>query len=244
MPNILETSAKSYKANLRFILFFSIAFLIAMLIPVFAPFPTYDNLGAIFIRTGSIYLNLNFIDVIIIVASTMFSLLFLSFAIVAINIIIKHSHTATRIRKEVIDGIEKYTANVFVILLLFTAILVFVSFITYYSGYSGIATLVAGIILVPFLFYAPTSIVMDDIRPIRAIRHSLSFIYHHFNYFILWLLVSFVLLSVVDLIPIIGSSSLASVYIALIIDSFVILPFLIVLQSETYIKRFSMLKHT
>ncbi|MCL4404504.1 MAG: hypothetical protein M1544_03460 [Candidatus Marsarchaeota archaeon] len=244
MANVLETSARTYRKNAKLILFFSIAFLIAMLIPVFAPFPTYDNLGAIFIRTGSIYLNLNFIDAIIIVAATMFSLLFLSLAIVSINVIVKHSHTATRIRKEVISGLERYTANVFVVLLVFTALLVLVSFLTYYTGYSGIVTLIAGIILIPFLFYAPTSIVMDDARPLRAVRYSIKFVYKQFKYFLLWVLVSFVLLSVVDIIPIAGLGSTVSVYLSLVIDSFIVLPFLIVLQSETYIRRFSILKHT
>lgn len=244
MANIIEVSFSTYKKNLKLILLFSIAFVIALLIPVFAPFPTYNDLGSIFIRTGSIYLNLNFIDAIIIVASTMFSLLFLSFAIVAINVIVKHSHTATRIRKEVIDGLEKYTANVFVVLLLFTALLVLVSFLTYYTGYSGIATLIAAIVLIPFLFYAPTSIVIDDTRIMRAIGHSLGFMKNHFKYFLLWVLVSFVLLSVVDLIPIIGSGSYVSMYASLVIDSFIVLPFLIVLQSESYIRRFKILSHT
>ncbi|MCL5679948.1 MAG: hypothetical protein M1465_01220 [Candidatus Marsarchaeota archaeon] len=244
MANILDVSLKTYRKNAKLILFFSIAFLIALLIPVFAPFPTYGDMGAIFIRTGSIYLNMNFVDAIIIVAATMFSLLFLSFAIVAINIIVKHSHTATRIKKEVLDGLEKYTANVFVILLFFTAVLVLVSFLTYYTGYSGIVTLVTAIILIPFLFYAPTSIVMDDARPLRAIRYSMHFIKTKFGYFILWVLVSFVLLSIVDSIPILGSGSAASMYASLLIDSFIVLPFLIVLQSETYIRRFNILKHT
>jgi hypothetical protein len=244
MANIIEVSFSTYKKNLKLILLFSIAFVIALLIPVFAPFPTYNDLGSIFIRTGSIYLNLNFIDAIIIVASTMFSLLFLSFAIVAINVIVKHSHTATRIRKEVIDGLEKYTANVFVVLLLFTALLVLVSFLTYYTGYSGIATLITAIVLIPFLFYAPTSIVIDDTRTMRAIGHSLGFMKNHFKYFLLWVFASFVLLSVVDLIPIIGSGSYVSMYASLVIDSFIVLPFLIVLQSESYIRRFKILSHT
>ncbi len=244
MANIIEVSLKTYKKNIKLILLFSIAFVIALLIPVFAPFPTYNDLGSIFIRTGSIYLNLNFIDTIIIIASTMFSLLFLSFAIVAMNVIVKHAHTATRIRKEVIDGLEKYTANVFIVLLFFTALLVLVSFLTYYTGYSGIATIIAAIVLIPFLFYAPTSIVIDDTRIMRAIGHSLSFMKNHFKYFILWVLVSFVLLSLVDLIPIIGSGSYASMYASLVIDSFIVLPFLIVLQSESYIRRFKILSHT
>ncbi|MEM0154731.1 MAG: hypothetical protein QW814_02765, partial [Methanothrix sp.] len=100
------------------------------------------------------------------------------------------------------------------------------------------------LVLIPFLFYAPTSIVIDDIKITRAIRHSLSFMKNHFKYFVLWVLVSFVLLSLVDYISIIGSGSYISMYASLIIDSFIVLPFLIVLQSESYIRRFKILSHT
>ncbi len=242
MPNVLYDSFATYKKNIKLILFFSVSFIIAMLIPVFVAFPTYADLGAIFIRTGSIYLNLNFIDTAIIVVATLFSLIFLSFAIVAINTIVKHSRTNTRIRKEVIESLEKHTTDVFVILASFTALLALVNFATYYTGYSGVATAIAAIILVPFMFYAPSSIIIDEKRPMRAIAASARFIKNKFGYFMLWLIVSFVLLSVVDAIPIAAGGTAVSEYAALVIDSLFVLPFLVVLQSETYIRRFAMLK--
>ncbi|MCL4371973.1 hypothetical protein M1373_01500 [Candidatus Marsarchaeota archaeon] len=242
MLEVLGDSAGIYKKHIKLIWFFSISFLIAVLIPLLAPFPTYNDLGSILLRTGSIYLNLNLFDAAVIIAATIFSLIFLSFAIVAINTIVKHSRTVTRIKGEVIRSLEKNTSNVFIVLLAFTAIPVFINFITYYTGYSGIITAIVVIILIPFLFYAPTSIVIDENRPVRAIQASLHFMRKKFAYFVLWLLAAFIILSVVDLVPIAFGGASAAAYAALIIDSFFALPFLVVLQSETYIRRFAMLK--
>ena len=90
MVNVLSYSFDFYAKHLRLIMLFSISFLIAFVIPGLAPLPTYNDAGAIFIRTASIFVNLNAISASIIVASVFFSLLFLSFAIVAINILVKY----------------------------------------------------------------------------------------------------------------------------------------------------------
>ncbi|MGC8694559.1 MAG: hypothetical protein ACP5RI_02990, partial [Candidatus Micrarchaeia archaeon] len=106
MANILQYTIETYKENISLISLFSISFIIAFAILVFASLPTYSDAGGIFLRIQSLYMDMNAFNASIIIISTLLSLLFLSFAIVAINIVVKHKRTATRITKEVIEGLE------------------------------------------------------------------------------------------------------------------------------------------
>ncbi len=242
MTNVLAYTVDTYFKRLGLLLLFSIAFFIAVIIPVFASLPTYSDIGGIFIRTSSVFVNLTAFNSAIIVASTLFSLLFLSFAIVAINIIVKHSRTKTRIRREFIEGIERYTARVFVVLLFYTAIVIVANLLAYSSGAAGIVTAVVGLVFAPFFFYAPSSIVIDERGVIHAMRASLSFFIKRFDYFLLWVAIALVLVTFFDLLFITVGGTLVSRYAMLVFDSFFILPFLIMLQSECYMKRFALLK--
>src|SRR5208283_1280520 len=101
MSNILKDSWETYSNNIRLVLLFSIPFIIAFLIPLLAPLPTYVSSGAIFLRSASIFQNINAIGVSIIILSLFLSLLFLSFAFVAISLIVKGARTYTRHPKAV-----------------------------------------------------------------------------------------------------------------------------------------------
>ncbi|HVC58618.1 MAG TPA: hypothetical protein VND15_04045 [Candidatus Acidoferrales bacterium] len=239
---VLEYAIETYRANLKLILLFSISFVIAFLIPVFASFPTFIDAGSIFLRTASVFLNLNIFNTAIIFAAVFFSLLFLSFAIVAINVIVKHSRTHTRITREVMGGIEKYTGKVFAVLLISTVIVLLASLVTYGSPYSALITAIVGLIITPFVFYAPASIVIDDNRIGHAIDASLSFFFKRFDYFLMWLVFAIVLLTVFDFVFILVGGTVASRYIMLVFNSLFIIPFLVLLQSELYMSRFKLLK--
>lgn len=242
MINILKYALNTYVANMLLISLFSIAFIIAFLIPSFAAFPTYNDAGAIFLRSASVFLNLDLPSTAIIVVATLFSLLFLSFAIVAINVVVKHSRTHTKIKKEVINGLERYTAKVFLVLFVATLIIMLVNVLTFATKYSGIYTAIVGLIITPFMFYAPSSIVIDENRITRAVRASLRFFFRQFGYFLAWLVIAIVLLTVSDGIFIAITGTLLSRYYMLIFSSIFILPFLVLLQGELYMSRFKLLK--
>ncbi|MDE1871073.1 MAG: hypothetical protein KGI06_02425 [Candidatus Micrarchaeota archaeon] len=242
MLNILKHSVNTYFSNIYLIILSSLSFVIALIIPLFASFPTYNDIGGVLLRTASIYLNLNPFNTAIIVISVLFSLLFLSFAMVAINIVVKHSRTQTKIRAEVIRGIEKYTGNVFVILFIATIVMVLANILTFNSGYSGIITVIVALAITPFVFYAPASIVIDDAKLLRSVRASLKFFVKRFDYFIVWLVIALVLLTFFDFVFITVSGTALSRYVMLIFSSLFILPFLVLLQGELYISRFKLLK--
>ncbi len=242
MKIILEHTIKTYFANIYLILLSSISFIIAFLIPIFASFPTYNDAGAVLLRTASIYLNLNPFNTAVIVVSTLFSLLFLSFAMVAINIVVKHSRTQTKIRSEVIRGIERYTGRVFLILLVATLIIILANVLSFNTGYSAIITAVVALAITPFVFYAPSSIVIDENKVIRSMQASLKFFAKRFDYFIVWLVIAIVIITAFDFLFIVVAGTALSRYAMLIFSSLFILPFLVLLQGELYISRFKLLK--
>jgi hypothetical protein len=231
-----------YTNHLQLILLFSFSVLVALLIPVFASLPSYNSIGAIFLRNANLSLGISPVSAVVIIVSTLISLLFLSFAIVAINVIVKHSRTHTKITKEVVMGLERYTGRVFGLLLLFTVIFTALTVSSYIYGFPIWISYIVVLLLTPFFFYAPSSIVIDETRASNAMKKSANFFVKRFDYFVLWLAVAVVLLTALDFIFIaIGGPMLAG-YIALVFDSFFVLPFLITLQSESYIKRFGLLK--
>lgn len=242
MKKLLQTAINTYFANIYLILLSSLSFILAFLVPVFASFPTYNDAGAVLLRTASIYSNLNPFNTAIIVISTLFSLLFLSFAIVAINTVVKHSRTQTKIKSEVIRGLEKYTSRVFVILLLATVIIILANVLSYNTNYSGLITAIVALAITPFVFYAPASIVIDDNKIFRSLRASSKFFFRKLGYFIVWLVIAIVLITLFDFIFIHLTGTAISRYAMLIFSSLFILPFLVLLQGEFYMSRFKLLK--
>ncbi|MGC8478591.1 MAG: hypothetical protein ACP5NE_01535 [Candidatus Micrarchaeia archaeon] len=242
MTNVLAYTAKAYYSNLRVILLFSLSLVVAFLIPTLAFFPTYNDMGAIFLRTASELLNLNIFNFSVIVISVFFSLIFLSFAIVAINVIVKHSRTHVRIRKEVFEGLEKYTSRVFAVLLLFTFLLSIFNLAIYLLGLPAYLYYLIALALTPLFFYTPSSIVIDDLKISHAIRMGALFFFRRFDYFLLWLVIAIVALSFFDFIFLAISQTVASGYAMLAFNAIFIAPFLVLLQSEMYMKRFAMLK--
>lgn len=243
MWNVLEQTIKTYLSNISLVLFSSISFIIAFLIPIFAPFPTFDDAGSVLLRTASIYLNLNPFNTAIIVVATLFSLLFLSFAMVAVNIVVKHSRTQTKVRADVIHAIEQYTGRVFIILLMATLVVWLVNVFTFNTGYSGLITAVAALLITPFVFYAPASIVIDDNKTMRAIRASLKFFFKRIDYFLIWLIFAIVIITAFDFVFITLTGTVISRYAMLIFSSIFIMPFLVLMQGELYMSRFKLLKN-
>ena len=140
----------------------AVALVIASLVPIFASLPTYNDIGGVFLRTASAFLNLNIFNSAVIIAAFLFSLIFISFAMVMMNVIVKHNRTRTRVRAEVMRNLERFTGMVFAVLLLYSVIVLAVNVLTYSTGYSAAITAIVALLLSPFIFYAPSSIVIDE----------------------------------------------------------------------------------
>lgn len=243
MPDVLRYTVDAYFKNIKMVSFFSLLFLLAFLIPLLSPTPTYLAMGATYLRTGSMYIDLTMFDVGVIVFSFILSLFLISFTIVAINLLIKSQRTLTSIRKEVLEGVEKYTVNVFWLYLTAWILCFIVNLVAYDYGVNEFVTPLFALIISLPLFYAPTAMVIDEQRPITAMKTSLFMIRRRFKYFIMWLIFGIALLSLTDAIFILLEDVIPfSQFLVLVINSMIVLPFLIMLQVQIYLTKYTILR--
>ncbi len=238
--NILSYSFKAYRGNIKLISFFSIPALIAFLIPLLVNTPVFSAMGGSFLRTGSIP-DMTAAELGIVIVALLACLYLVSFAIVNINIVIKSQRTGTSIKNEVIRGITGYTFNVFLLFLLGTIALLIVQLLTFEMGVQGwLAPLLSLLLWLP-LFYAPAALVIDEMRPFRAAEKSFKMVFSKLPYFLLWLVIGFVLLSVLDVVFLSALPHKVGSLAVLVINSLVLMPFLIVLQTEIYLSKYTIL---
>ena len=242
MGNVLADSFETYAGNLKLVLLFSIPFIIASIIPFFAPLPTYISTGAIFLRSASIFSNISFTSLAVIIAAFFFSMLFISFAFVAISLIVKSKRTHTKIATSAIKGIEKYIGKVLAILLAYAIALAVANVIGYYIGMEALVTGAVGFFGFMLIFYAPSAVVIDDKRIGRSVKDSLKLIRREPQYFLLWLLLLVAVVTILDFAFIEAAGILGS-YIMLLVNSLFVLPYFVILMSESYMKKFPILKH-
>ncbi|MBI4399284.1 hypothetical protein HY570_00910 [Candidatus Micrarchaeota archaeon] len=239
---IFRHAIQAYLRNIQLITFFSIPSLLSLLIPLLTPYPTYVSIGATFLRTGSMP-ELTTIDQIIITSIFLISLFLLSFAIVSINLVIKSQRTLTKIKDEVMKGIETYTFNVFFLYVVASLVILILTLISFEYTIQPLVMPIAIFIISLFLFYAPAAVVIDDLRFYRALEQSIKLIKNKFPLFLLWVLGGFVLLSILDAILLAIMPHIYAEYLLLLINSMIIMPFLTVVQTQIYISKYSLLRY-
>lgn len=243
MVDVLKLTASAYLQNWKMVVFFSVPFLLAFLIPLLAPTPTYSTLGAAFLRTGSMYVDLTGFDVAIIVAAFLVSLFLVAFAIVGLNLLIKSQRTFTNIKTEVLEGIERYVITIFWIYLTAWVLMLLVNLVGYEFGVNQWLSPIFGLLISLPLFYAPTAIVIDEQRPFRAMESSLSMIRKRFTLFLLWIILGIAVLSFIDVAFIFLKGIIPYPrYLLLVVNALVVLPFLIMLQVQIYLTKYTILK--
>ncbi len=241
MGNILTDAYETFHENIRLVLIFSIPFIIAFIIPLLAPLPTYISMGGIFLRSTSIFTNLDFYSIAVILLAFFFSLLFISFAFVAISLIVKSRKTRLKIGQRALHNIEKYTGRVFILFIIYAIIITIANIIGYYLNIETFLTGVVGFFgFIPF-FYAPSAVVVDEQKILRSMKNSIILVAGSPQYFILWFVLITISISIVSLVfmPL----GIISEYIVLIVSSLIILPYFVIFQAEAYMKRFAILKH-
>jgi len=238
--SILSLSFKAYRENIKLISFFSIPSLVAFLIPAMVNTPVFSALGGSFLRTGSIP-DMTGADLGVVMVGVLISLYLVSFAIVNINLVIKSQRTSTNIKKEVLKGITGYTLNVFSLFLLGTIALLIIQLLTFEMGAQRwLSPLLSLVVWLP-LFYAPAALVIDDMRPFRAAQKSVSMVISKLPYFLLWLVIAFVLLAVFDAAALSLLPHKVGSLAVLLLNSLLLMPFLIVLQTQIYMSKYTIL---
>lgn len=236
----INYSLSTYFKNLKLsFLFSTIPFLVAFLIPIFVKTPVYVALGGVYLRTGSIGGDVTLFDAAIMILSFIVSVFLISFATVNINLVIKSTRTSVLISREVLSGIGKYTLNVFWLFLTFELLVLICQLLLFTNPLSTIIYPIATILLVLPFFYCPSAIVVDELRPWRAIQRSFNFAISKFPLFLMWIAIGFVIIAATELVFFAFLPQDFAVYAVLAVAALFTMPFLLILQTQIYLSKYT-----
>jgi hypothetical protein len=236
---VLDHSIKTFKKNISLLVVFSLTFLFALLVPILAGTPTYNAMGGVYLRFLSIP-GMSAIENLIIVISFLISNYLMSFGIVAINLIVKKERAQINIKKEIIDNIARTTTllfGVFVALFIINAFLQII--IVEFKIPAIIGSLIYILLYLPFFYLGP-AMVIDNFKPVQAfftgINHMKKFPMRVVNW------------TVIGILSIFGTSVITFLvlpnqfqWLTILINSFIIIPFLLIYQSHNYIEKYNIL---
>src|SRR3989338_4537056 len=157
---LLKHAFGSYFKNIRLISFFSVPFLIAF--PVSLLLPNFVAMGSIYLRIGSVISgDLKPTEIALILGLALVSMLLFSFALVAINMLIRSQRTLMKMTFYEFERIEHYTYQLFYLYLLAFAPVFLVNLYLYQYGlHPTVGALVAAIAALGVLF-APPAVVIN-----------------------------------------------------------------------------------
>jgi hypothetical protein len=242
--DLIKIAADSYTKNFRLISFFSIPFLVAF--PVALMLPNFAAMGAIFLRIGSIQGGgLSPTDIGLIVAAALLSMLLFSFALVAINMVIRSQRVIQKIAFYEFQKIEHYTYHLFELTLIGFLLVFGVNVVLYQYGlHATLGALFAALVSIALMFVAQ-AIVIDGLTGLGALKLSFSLIGRKLPHVVLFLVLSALLIAANDAAFIqLGTDPalfLFARFTAVVINAMVILPFLEVLKVQIYLSKYTLL---
>ncbi len=239
-PSIFEYTWKAYTENFWVILLMAVPALFALAIPILVGTPTFIAMGGTYLRTGSIP-DLNSTSAALMLVSLLLSLFLMSFAMVNINLVIKSQRTLTQIGKEVMRNLSTTTLSVFWMYLIGVLMLFIIQLVTFEYNLQAILAPLLSMGVGMGLLFLPTAMVMDDVRPWRALERSARIIVTKAPLVLLWMAIALLVLTMVDglslwLLP----HPLAS-WLVLLFNSLVALPYLVVMLGQIYISKYTIL---
>ena len=240
MQQLLADSWESYVENFRLILFFSLPFLLA--VPVAMLLPNYLALGGAFMRFASVPVDVQLTDIVLMIVGFVISLVLICFALVNITMLVRAQRGLIGIRREWLEAVGKYTSRVFWTFLFITALIMLANIWLFEWGLHDLqGQLIAFVLWLP-LFYVPQAVVIDEMGPVKAMAASIRAIGSKPQFFLLWLALGIVALSVVDGIAL-ATGMFEARWAVLAVNALVVLPFLTVMQTHAYIRKFTILHH-
>jgi hypothetical protein len=238
---VLNHTFSAYKKNFKLIMFFSFPFAIVYLLS--ALLPNFISLSGIFLRYGSIQSDLAFWDAVVIVAPFLISLAFFSFALVAINLVIKSQRTLKKLTFYENEKIESNTIKMFTVFLGVFVILLLLNLFLYDYQLTSSFGLLFSFLLSTAIVFVPQALVIDDLGMMPSIYMSIGVIFRRFTYFIYFLVIaSFLIILNTMLFLELGSALPYARYFAVLVNALVILPFLEVLKTQIYLSKYTVLK--
>lgn len=237
---VVENAINTFLKNIGILMVFSISFLLGLLLPIIASGPTYNAAGGVFLRFMSIPV-MSPMDSLVIAVAFLLSNFFVAFGIVAVNLIVKSEKTMLNIATEVINNISKSTFTIFMIFIfLFLVNAIIQIILTELRAPYWVSAIAFLIIYLPFFYIGP-AIVIDELKPAHALISSIDHMKRYPGRVIKWVVAGLGMLLTTMLVSYIILPAYFQ-WITLIINSFLIIPFLIVYQSHSYMEKFGILK--
>jgi len=245
--NILAHTQSAYGKNGKLILFFSVPFLVA--VPLLSLLPNYSTLGGIFLRFGSVPANLSLLEFGFIAAVFLVSLLLASFAIAAVNVVIRSQRTLNLMSHYEASRIELATFRLFFVLLAATLVILASNLLLLDAHVNWGGKLVAlqpvlgsliSFVVSAAIVFVPQAIAVDDANVPQALRKSVHFALKRPKYFLLFLLGGSLLVLLNDalfLTVLPGSARIAS----MLVMAFLIVPLLEVVKTQIYLSKYTLI---
>ncbi len=234
----LEYSLKFYRENANFVLLFSIPFILAFLIPSLVSGPNYVALGGVFLRTGSIP-EVEPVGAAITLIAYLVSMFIIAESIVNITLLIKTKRVQNNPSKELLAGMEKYGVTVFLAYTLAALLILVFQLLTFEMDYRTIVLPILMFLVSICIFFVPQAMVIDEYNLGQALDASVSMVRKKFPEVFLWMLIGTVLLTVSELVLFLLPHPIGTIAV-LLVNSLVILPFLIIYQAEIYMGKYGL----
>lgn len=242
---LLAHAVQAFSENKKSIVLFSIPFLLAF--PLVLLLPNYAAFGAIFLRPGSIGSDVSLPQLLVMIAATILSILLFSFAVVAVNSVVKSQRTFNRLKHTDFERMELATLRMFVVYAVsFIAVFAFslLLFQTHAVDERTRLALTALFSLAVYLLtlFAPQAIVIDNLGADSALAVSAKTVFSKFTPVVFFAFVALVLAAVNAAIFIgLQDYFFWAPLLGVLANSLLILPFLEVFKVQIYLSKYSLL---
>lgn len=242
---MLSQALGAYGENSRLLSFFSIPFLIAF--PLALLLPNYTALSGIFLRLGSLGTDVSLVEMLLMIAILVVSLLLFSFALVAVNSVIKAQRSRLKLKHADFERMEEATFRLFAVLIIaFLAAFAFNLLLFETGAVSEQTRLVlnsifAGLVSLLVLF-TPQAIVIDNASPEHAFLLSASLLSKRLSSVAAFLLLAAFLVAA-NAFVFSQLQALASFapLVGIALNALIIVPFLEVVKVQIYLSKYHLL---
>ena len=241
LSRAIQYSIEFYTKRLGIIVLFSIPFLLAFAMLSLVSAPTYQALGGLFSRTGSIP-ELSITDIVIIAIAYIVSFFIIADAVTNVNIIIRSQRTLTITSKEVLAAASKYAIRIFYIYTIMLLLIFIAQLVLYGNPLSAWLFPLFLLVLSSLLFFIAPAVVIDEEDSAGAIRKSVSMAMRKPMFILVWAIIGLIALSVPKVIFDLALPHWLSPYLVFLINSLFVLPFLLVLQTQMYMEKYPLAK--
>ena len=237
---IFQHTWETYTKHFWLIMLMAIPGLFALIIPALVGTPSFNALGATYLRTNSIP-DLSQGNTLVMIVTVLISIFLMSFALVNINIVIRSSRTLTNVKNEIMQSLGTTTLSVFWVYLLAEILLLIIQLYTYQLGAQGfLAPLLNGVIGMVILLM-PTAMVIDEVRVGRALERSISTILRKLPLIVIWLLSGLISLSIVEFVLLAVVRPYAPALMVLF-SSLILMPFMVVALGQIYMSKYTIIE--